>query len=404
MDLVQLLLRFTILVYTNGGVCLKLRAKRGRNQKGFCFVSSESLDPSVKTCRLTFSTSLVYSDIRTSEKVPNGIIILDERIFDILECNDEDEIDVSTLSVKIPICSELHLDVISKRNLQNGIVAKAISERIDDFQEHFEGLILHPGQEYLVSELGICFVIKYLSPTDPSTNAARIIWKNLLKIKLGTSESQPSNLCIIVEVAAATQIVDVRTGNNAGEGSYVTRHQAILKALEVFEGKFSGYGTDIQFAGFIFSDEILPFITFDTQTGEEREITIYHSSSLIGVFRKWLDAALDKFSNRPSNPGAALKYGLELAHSLSENNDLPTVIIFFSSGIYSAGQNPVKIARTNVEGNAVKVLCISVGENSATDIMEAIAKEGNGIAFHLDNEDKMNLIVDAINEMTTSLR
>ena len=170
----------------------------------------------------------------------------------------------------------------------------------------------------------------------------------------------------------------------------------------MIEGGFSGYGNDAQFVGVVFSDEILPFITFDSQTGEETEITSLHSSSLIGTFSKWIDTTLDEFSSRPSNPGAAIKHGLELAQLLSERNDLPTTIILFSSGVYSTGQNPVKITRTNLGDQAVKILSISVGEDSATDIMEAIAKEGNGISFHLDSDDRMNLIVDAINEMTTS--
>lgn len=381
---------------------MKLHPKRGRNQQGLCFVSSETIDSTIETCELICGSNSVYSDIRGSEKVPVGIIILDARIFDRLDCTDEEEIRLIALSDKLPVCTEIHLDVVSRRALQNHTVAHAISERIDDFQEHFEGLILSQGQEFSLSELGVSFMVRSLSPTDPTTDAARIVWKQLRKIHLGAEESQPSNLCIIVEVAAATQITDVQFGADVGESNYITRHQAILQTLEVIEGKFSGYDNDAQFAGIVFSDEVLPFITFDSQTGEETEITILHSSSLIGVFRKWIGTTLDEFSNRPSDPGAALKNGLEKAQALSDSNGLPTTIVFFSSGVYSAGQNPVKITRTNLGDKAVKVLSISVGEDSATDIMEAIAKEGKGIAFHLDSDDRMNLIVDSINKMTTS--
>ena len=209
-------------------------------------------------------------------------------------------------------------------------------------------------------------------------------------------ESQPSNLCIIVEVAAATQIADVRISSDV-----MTRHQAILHALTVFEEKFRGYGNAVQFAGIVFSDEVLPFITFDSQTGEEAEITSIDSSSIIGAFRKWVNTALDGFSNNPSNPGIALQRGLEIAQSLNEHNGLPTTIVFFSSGVYSAGQNPVKVTRTNFGDQPVRVLSISVGEDSAKDIMEAIATEGNGISFTIDRDDSINSIVDAINEMMT---
>jgi hypothetical protein len=319
-----------------------------------------------------------------------------------LHCSDENEINLIVLSSKLPTCTEIHLDIISKRDIQNHAVAQAISKRIDDFQEHFEGLILQTGQEFVVSDLGISFVVRSLSPTDPGTNAARISWKNLLKIHLGALEFQPSNLCIIAEVAAATQIADVRIKAAAGEDNTISRHKAILQSLAVIEENFNGYGNDAQFAGIVFSDEVLPFITFDSQTGEEAETTSLHSSSLIGAFRKWLDTALDEFSNRASNPGIALTLGFEKAQSLSESNGLPTTIVFFSSGVYSTGQNPVKVTRTNIGDQGIRVLSISVGEDSATDIMEAIAKEGSGKSLHMDSADRMDLIVDAINDLMTS--
>jgi hypothetical protein len=402
MDLALLLLRFTILVSTSGGISLKLRPKRGRNQQGLCFVSTEAIEINIDTFELTCGSNSVYSDIRGSDKVPEGVIILDARIHDMLDCDDSDKIQLVALSDKIPVCTEIHLDVISERALENQTVAHAISERIDDFQDHFEGLVLREGQELTLSELGVSFLVRSMSPTDSTTGAARIVWKQLLKIHLGAVESQPTNLCLIVEVAAATQIADVQLGADDGEPNYLSRHQAILQTLEVMERRYQSYEIDAQFAGIVFSDEVVPFITFDPQSGEKKEVTNLHSSSLIGAFRKWVDTVLDDFSNRPSNPGAALRNGLEKAQSLNDKNGLPTTIVFFSSGVYSAGQNPVKITRTNIENLDVRVLCISVGVDSATDIMEAIAKEGSGIAIHLDSVTKMNPIVDTINNMTTS--
>ncbi len=402
MDLAQSPLRSTTRESTDGGISLKLHAKRGRNQQGLCFVSTDAVDPPAATCELKCDSNSIYSDLRGSAKVPDGIVILDARIYDMLNCSDEDEVSITLLSDKIPTCTEINLVIISKRDLQTPTVALAISQRIDAFQEHFEGLILQTGQEFTISDLGITFVVKSLSPTDHITNAARITWKNLLKIHLGALESQPTNLCIIVEVAAATQITDVQMREDVGEDATVSRHKAILQALATIESNFYDYGNGALFAGIAFSDEVLPFITFDSQTGEEAETTALDSSSLIGAFRKWLDMALDEFSNRPSNPGAALKHGLEKAQSLNEINNLPTTIVFFSSGVYSTGQNPVKVTRMNLDDQAVRFLCISVGEDSATDIMDAIAKEGNGKSIHMDSDDRMDSIVDAINDMMTS--
>ncbi|MFX1560251.1 MAG: vWA domain-containing protein [Promethearchaeota archaeon] len=381
---------------------MKLRPKRGRNQQGICFVSPETIDSTTETCELICLSNSIYSDIRSSAKVPEGIIVLDARIYDMLDCSDEDEIELKVFSDKIPICEEINLDVISKRALENQTVAHAISKRIDDFQEHFEGLVLQQGQEFSIPELGVSFMVRFLSPTDPTTGIARIVWKHLLKIHLGAEEFQPCNLCFIVEVAAATQIADVLFNADSGGFDFLTRHQAILQTLEVIERNYNAYGEDAQFAGIVYSDEVLPFITFDPQTGDENEITRLNSSFLIKAFRNWVDTTLEEFSNRPSNPGAAIKTGLEKAQLLGAKNGLPTTIVFFSSGVHSAGQNPVKITRTNLEDKYVRVLSVAVGEDSATDIMEAIAKEGKGTVIHLNSVNRMKLIVDAINHMTTS--
>lgn len=397
-----MLLRFTIHEFTNGGVSLKLLAKRGRNQQGLCFVSTTELSTSIETYEITSKFSSIYADVKYSEKVPEGMIILDSRINDMLGCDDEEEITLNPLHDKLPICTEIHLDVISKRNLQNHTMAQAISKRIDDFKEHFEGLVLHLGQEFILTDLGVGFVVRYLSPTESKTEAARIKWNNLLKIHLGAEEYQQSNIFMIVEVAAATHIVDIQVDEDAAKANYISRHQAILQTLDTIQSNYRGYGKDSQFAGIVYSDELLPFLTFNSQTGEEQEFSPLYSASLFEAFKKWVDAASDKFAKRTSNPGAALKYGLDKVHALCELNDLPTIIILFSSGVYSTGQNPVKVTRTNLGDKTVKILSVSVGKESAKDIMDAIAKEGNGISIHVDNDKKLNLIVDAVNRMTSS--
>jgi len=386
-------------VSIKGGSLLILRARQGRHQQGICFVSSDIIGQAIEACKLTSESSSLYADVKISEKVPEGIIVLDTRIFEMLNCENGEEIDLHVLNIKLPYCTEIHLDVISNRELENHTIAQAISKHIDDFKDHFEGLILRQGQEFSLTELGVTFVVRYLGPSEPTTNSARIKWKNLLKIHLGTTNFQPSNLCIISEVAAATQIADIRMSvDDAGE-KFITRHQAILKTLDAIHVNLPENGCDMQFTGLAFSDEVVSFTTFDSQTGEESEISTLFSSTLLRAFGKWFDALLDKFSNRSSNPGAALKYGLDKAQALSEINGLPTIIIFFSSGVYSAGQNPVKVTRINLGDKNVKFLTISVGKDSATDIMEAIAKEGKGTTIHMHDGEKMKLIVDTINRM-----
>jgi hypothetical protein len=211
---------------------LNFKAKRGLNQQGLCFVSTDVWDNSTSECELSCGFNSVYSDVRGSNKVPEGLIILDARVYDILECGEDEEIHLIKLVEKIPNCSELHLDIISKRDLQNQAVANAISDRIDDFKEHFDGLILQTGQEVNLSDLGVSFAIRSMNPIDSTKKAARIVWKDLLKINLSAIETQPSNLYIIVEVAAATQIADVSIDSDV-----MTRHQAILHTLTALENQ-----------------------------------------------------------------------------------------------------------------------------------------------------------------------
>ncbi|MFW9805346.1 MAG: vWA domain-containing protein, partial [Candidatus Thorarchaeota archaeon] len=318
----------------------------------------------------------------------------DSRVFDMLHCDEDGEIEIEGVSTDIPTCNEIQLDIISQRDIHNQAVAHAISERIDDFQEHFEGLILQPSQQFEVSELGIRFVVRSMNPIGSQTKAARIAWKNLLKINLGTLDTKPCNLCLIIEVAAATQIADVSIGSDV-----MTRHQAIIDTLSSLESELSSYNNQLQFAAYVYSDEVHPFVTFNSQSGEESEITSLDSPSLIKALRKWVDTSLDEFLKNPSNPGLAIKNGLERAQTLSGMNGFPTTIVFFSSGVYSAGQNPVMVTRKNKGDKDVRFLAISVGIDSATDIMDAIAKEGNGISIHLDSDSVVNSIVDKINDI-----
>jgi hypothetical protein len=386
----------TILDCIEGGCLLNLSARRGRNQKGLCFVSK---DVSPGVFKIEYHGTDVYIDVRSSEKIPPDTIIIDSRVSDILGVEETCDISLEPISSEISNCNEIRLGVVSTRGLDNQQVAQAMSKRIDDFQEFLDGLILCVDQQIPISKLGINLHILSIGPVDLATNAARISWKQLLKINLVSMESNSYNLCIIAETAAATQIVDVNSGDQQ-----ISRHEAILSALENIEEQFTDYGPDVLFSGIAFSDEVSSFIMFDHHTGEELEVSSLHSSSIIGAFREWIDSIASTNLNLPSNPGEALKYGLTRAQSLSDSNNQQTIVLFFSSGIYSAGQNPVKIARTQGTQEDVVVYALSMGANSVIDIMEAIAKEGNGAFIHIDDIEKLDEIVDTIDRLVLKER
>jgi hypothetical protein len=338
-----------------------------------------------------------YVDVRTSENVPPGTIILDSRISDNLGIPEESELSLDSISEDLPLCNEIHLGVVSTRGLDNEKVARAMSKRIDDFREHLDGLILYEGQEFMINDFGINLHILSLDPKDNRTNAAQISWEHLLKIHLAPLGAHPFNLCILVETGAATQIMDV----NSKDGS-VSRFQAIRKAMENLEQQLP-IGQGALFTGIAFSKEVVYFKTFDSQTGEETDVSSLHSPSLLKAYSQWLDGEASQNENEPSNPGEALKHGLATSNTLTDKNGFQTAVLLFSSGVFSAGQNPVKIARTESRPESV-IFAISVGSESVKDIMEAIAEEGGGAFIHLDDEEKTETLVGSIETVLFSKR
>ena len=75
--------------FTDGGDLLKLRVRKGRNQQGLCFVSS---DKRSGIFRMRFNGKTAYVDVRISEKVPPGTVILDSRISDNLGIVEDSEV------------------------------------------------------------------------------------------------------------------------------------------------------------------------------------------------------------------------------------------------------------------------------------------------------------------------
>jgi hypothetical protein len=211
-------------------------------------------------------------------------------------------------------------------------------------------------------------------------------------------DSRPFNLCILVETAAATQIVDVES-----EDGKISRLQSIVQAISTLEKNLT-LNKDVLFSGFAFSDEIVIFRTFDSQTGEETGVSSLHSPSLLRAYSDWVSKFASENEKSPSNPGEALKQGLAIASSLSGTNGLQTAVLFFSSGVYSSGKNPVKIARTIGGPEEVVIFAVSVGSDSVTDIMEAVAEESGGAYIHLDSDEKTQTIVETIEKTLFSKR
>ncbi|MHA1863587.1 MAG: hypothetical protein ACTSWA_07445, partial [Candidatus Thorarchaeota archaeon] len=340
----------------------------------------------------------LLADTRTSANVPQSLIILDQRIFSWLSCQNESEVLLEEVTSSIPTCSEIRLAITSTRDLDNRTIADAISQRVNDLHDDFDGLILQEGQSFQIDRLGIVFTVKSLNPMDASNQAARIAWDSLEKIHLDPVESlSPFHIVCIVEVGAAAQISDVskESENN------VPRYEANLEAIRLISEVYSNYSSHAQFRGFAYSDEIIPFTLFDPETGNPTEVSLINSASLFIAFIKWIETLIPNHKGRASNPGEALRHGIEIAEEFTKSNFIPTIILFFSSGVHTSGPNPVKIVKNKISSDGPTILCFTPGLKSNFDVMLAIAENSHGKAISVSDFEEVSTIIEALIDLSS---
>ncbi|MGY5878818.1 MAG: VWA domain-containing protein [Candidatus Thorarchaeota archaeon] len=375
---------------------MNLKAKQGRNQKGLCFVSEQEETIGDGLYQISYDGNSMLADIRVSSSVPRDLIILDHRIFKGISCHEDGDLQLEEVSTKIPICTEIRLLLTSTKDLDNRKIADAISKRVSDLTDDFDGLILTIGQSFQIDRLGIRFTVKSLDPVDSIHSAARISWKSLEKIHLDPVESlTPSNIVCIFEVGAASQISDVRIG---GE-DHVPRYTAALNAIKQVSESYSDYSSNAQFHGFAYSDEIQHFALFDPATGDPTEVSTIDSPSLFVAFTQWIERLISDHVGRPSDPGAALETGIESAIELGKSNSLQTVILFFSSGVHTSGSNPVRVVKNKTTSDGPRILCFVPGEKSNYDVMMAIAEASQGKAMQVTDIEETNSIIETLMDL-----
>ena len=376
---------------------MNLKAKHGRNQRGLCFISEDEAPFKEGVYQISYHGNTLLADVRTSSTVPSNLIILDQRIFSWLSCKEEDTILLEEITSSIPKCSEIRLAITSTRDLDNRTIADAISQRVNDLHDDFDGLILQVGQSFQIDRLGIRFTVKSLNPADDIDHAARISWTSLEKIHLDPVESlTPFNIVCIVEVGAAAQISDVskESENN------LPRYEATLEAIRQISEVYSDYGSNAQFRGFAYSDEIIPFKLFDIETGGSTDVSSIHSPALFVAFIEWIETLIPDHKGRASNPGEALGLGIESAEEITKSNSKPTIILFFSSGVHTSGPNPVKIVKNKIKSDGPTILCFIPGMNSNHDVMMTIAENSQGKAIKVTEFEDVGNIIEALMDLS----
>lgn len=359
---------------------MELRAKRGLNQKGICYTNSLHSDFDQEVCRVGNESSDCLVDIRLNDNIASEMIVLDQRVFDKLGLVEDDTVVVTPIGISVPSVSEVFLCVNSSQGLDNSKVAQAISKRVNDFREDFDGLVLRNGDSIRVDRLGLSFEVREIKPSSP----ARILWTKLGNIRLiPEAEASPMNLVCVMEVGGASHIEDV----HGAEGLSSPRYRMYLDLLDDFSSARQRFGRDRQFAGLAFSDDVHFFETYDSDTGQSREIAFLESRSLIFAYKVWIQEILPTKRRSPSDLGHALSDAIEVAERMRETNDLPTAVVVFSSGVFSTGPNPVKTIRRAQGQTNLGFFFFYSGEGVELDIIEAMANKVDGTIKKIDTTE-----------------
>jgi len=185
----------------------------------------------ISTAQLSYEGVIVFTDIRTSERVASGSIVIDSRIFNELGCEEHSEVSLTAVPEAIPNSNELTLLVNSLEGLENTKVVDALSGRVEDFKDYLDGLIVRMGQRIDIAELGIGLIVDNSKPTAEKLQVSRIMWDKLLKVNLTAQAELPScfNICCTVDVGASSSIEDVEMEDGTAR---ITRFKAGLRAIE----------------------------------------------------------------------------------------------------------------------------------------------------------------------------
>ncbi|MHA2117628.1 MAG: vWA domain-containing protein [Candidatus Thorarchaeota archaeon] len=364
---------------------MELEAVKGRNQRGISFVHPSVT--AVRTALLSYQGVEVYTDIRTSEQVDSGSLIIDSRIFDELACEEHCEISLTAVPEEIPDCNELALLVDSLQGLDNKKVVDEVSKQVEDLKEHLDGLIVRLGQRIDVAGLGLRLVVDKSKPIAKGLQVSRIIWNQLLKVNLTALAEVPScfNICYAIDVGASSEIDDVEVDD---EPHRKTRLEAGLSAIQSILSSAHACPNALVSA--------IAFGESPQQIESVEDVALELNSKSFNPIHEWLSTQNDDRKDEPSNPGKALEMSLRIANELRSQNHLPTVVLLISGGAFTSGRNPVSVARTIGATDGVSVSCVALGTESDLVLMQAIADAGSGSLIHIGQYKDVKQVIERI--------
>lgn len=356
---------------------MKLQAVRGRNQRGISFVSA-AIDLPDGPALLSHEKSSVLTTIKKNERIPAENLIIDKRQFDVLNLDQKTEVLVESIDEELPICTELVLSISSRRSLDADRIIRAFSQKIEDLEPYLDGLILEKGRAIYLEELGVLIKPSMLNPSSEHFNAARVKWRRLLKVYLEAARAAKGfNLCIVVELGAASRKVDVLS--SSAKGTPASR-------LDLAQEFVIGILHDLRDKEILFNSlgysKGLSIFSKDEPTKLTDAVTL--------TYDQWLNSCKNDHEGKPSNLALALQSGIEVSSRMHQKNQQPVFMILFSSGGYSHGTNPVPVVRNLLSGTeSIFLACVGIGNQLDDTLLEAIANRGKGIKLLINDTSQI---------------
>ncbi|MDF1537522.1 MAG: VWA domain-containing protein [Candidatus Thorarchaeota archaeon] len=379
---------------------MKLKAIRGGNQRGYSFVSMGS-SMTTEPVRITHGSESILTRLNESHRVPADLVVIDKRLYDSLDLEATTEVNIAPIETALPKCTEMTLVVSSKRDIDVKEVVKALSKRIEDMEEHLDGLILTIGQKLDLHPLGITIAVREMTPKSDELAAARVDWRSVLKVYLEADMGGKCfNLCLVTDLGAASKKSDIFLSSSevqvVGDG-VVKRYEAADQLSRALLGILSTCEGEAFFSSVVYSDRTTVYRAFDPEDGIVKDISNIRSIGIAESHSDWLSEQIKEHSDKPSNPSEGLKAGIEKAEELRRRKAIPTLLVFLSSGTYSLGPNPVTMVRETLANTlGVSLICVGLGNRCEDSILTAIADSGGGMVSLIKEISDISVVKDLI--------
>jgi hypothetical protein len=368
---------------------LHLTPIRGHNQRGFAFVGSGETLTSSRVYKVSFRNRALFCDLKQSDRVPRGVVVLDSRMFDELGCAASEPVELAPVKMAIPECRDLVLSFEVTRGADATGVPELVSTKGERLKGYIDSLIVTPGQSLSLPELGIRLVVNRASPLSDEGRLCRIVWRLLTNVAVSPITSASGfNLVCLLEFTMR--------GMSPSGDKKDSSSESVLQLVAELIRLVSEAEKKLLFAVVTYSTDTSSFVTFNPITGQEENLSEATSDTDIRVLTTWLEQQAPRHLGKPIRPAVGLEKAVSLAKEASARNGMHSAIVLFTRGTYSAGGNPVAVATRSSSDGSWGVFCVPLPGSRDLELIRAIAEAGGGTMLELSRREDMHILMEAI--------